>query len=265
MTLNIGNIVGDKKELDLARQIRTYLSDITHVFPSEDNPYDCNTEDTEALAANIAENGLYTPLTVEQMGTDMIVISGHRRLAALNWLVDHNVSYRYCDADITGSVPVVIRKTTTDANKRMLSMIAANNQRDMTTEEKKKVIDTTLQTLENMKKAGTWSKPAGKRTAECVAELTGIKEHFIKDYLAQINRSKADTGDCVDKPINVDQWIHDHEVKQVKAVLKALKTANKVMLDYEDITVEEMDSKMAIKIAREASILYIRLRKIVNK
>lgn len=264
MTLNIGNIVGDKKDLDLTRQIRTYLSDITHVFPSEDNPYECNAEDTEILAANIAENGLYTPLTVETLGTDMIVISGHRRLAALNWLVDHNVSYRYCDADITGSVPVVIRKTVTDTNKRMLSMIAANNQRDMTTEEKKKVIDTTMQTLENMKQAGTWSKPAGKRTAECVAELTGIKEHFIKDYLAQINRSKADTGDCVDNPDNASEKTHNDDVKSVKAMLKALKTANKVMLNPGDAAYVGMDSAMKMEIANEALILYTKLDRILQ-
>lgn len=194
MTLNIGNIVGDKKDLDLTRQIRTYLSDITHVFPSEDNPYECNAEDTEILAANIA----------------------------------------------------------------------ANNQRDMTTGEKKKVIDTTMQTLENMKQAGTWSKPAGKRTAECVAELTGIKEHFIKDYLAQINRSKADTGDCVDNPDNASEKTHNDDVKSVKAMLKALKTANKVMLNPGDAAYVGMDSAMKMEIANEALILYTKLDRILQ-
>ena len=255
MTLNIGNIVGNSKELDMARSVKTYLVDVIHVVPSPDNPYHCTPEDTHLLAVNIAENGLYTPLTVEHVGNDYFVISGHRRLAAIQELVNDGKRYCYGDADITGKVPVVVRATVVDHNQRILSMIAANNQRDMSSDEKRAVVDITLETLHSMADEGTWSKPVGMRIAEVIADLTGIKEHFIKDHLAARNRAVAEAeNDGGETPPKAKK-----EGDEAKKMLKALKAANKAMLTSADSSYVAMDPEMKMQMTQEALLLYSKL------
>ena len=146
--LDLGKMFGDSnQEMQKAAALKVYLVKLEDIFPSEENPYEVVEESVKSLADNIEEYGLFQALTAQKEGSENKLISGERRYSALKYLSDNGKKYSYNGEDITGYVPVSYIKPAI-GDKKIMLMISANAHRDMQADEKNKIIDETLKTLE---------------------------------------------------------------------------------------------------------------------
>ena len=185
--LDLGKMFGDSnQEMQKAAALKTYLVKLDEILPSEENPYKVEEESVQRLAENIEQYGLFQALTAQKEGSEIRLISGERRYTALKYLADSGKVYTYNGADITGYAPVSYVKQVVGDMKTMM-MISANAHRDMQAGEKNHIIETAINSLEKQVLSGKFSWE-GKRKATVLAAITGIKEHYIKDYLAKKNK-----------------------------------------------------------------------------
>lgn len=253
---------------ETAKAVKVNLMDLDKVHPNKANPYDM--ENIEELADNIKQFGLMQNVDgyAKDENTDEVsLLSGHRRLKALQLLVERGDKYTYNGADITGKIPVAKQEYIKDANMRILSMIAANHHRDMTNDEKNKIIEITDELMQNLEDKGKLQKP-GERRAHVIASYTGIAEHYIKNYFASKNRSAAlidsENGEDPDKAEKDRKSDEVHEqIKQFKQLKKTLQKAaeqtNEVdsgfLFELEQDEAEDLD-----KLLKELSTSVARLR-----
>ena len=185
--LDLGKMFGDSnQEMQKAAALKVYLVKLEDIFPSEENPYEVEEKSVQRLAENIEQYGLFQALTAQKEGSEIRLISGERRYTALKHLADSGKAYTYNGEDITGYAPVSYVKQAVGDAKTMM-MISANAHRDMQAGEKNHIIETTINSLEKQVLSGKFSWE-GKRKATVLAAITGIKEHYIKDYLAKKNK-----------------------------------------------------------------------------
>ncbi|BBB92464.1 MAG TPA: ParB N-terminal domain-containing protein [Methylomusa anaerophila] len=137
--------------------------------------------DIEVLAADILRNGIRQPLEVvmQQDGVTYRLISGHRRLAALQYLKDHGES-------VPEKVPCIIRRFETEKDE-IEAIISANCQRDKTIEDEINELKY-LQPIfrERFEK----EKPGGKFRAYFARQL-GVSESTLKRKLELLKLSPA--------------------------------------------------------------------------
>ncbi len=186
-------LFGNKSEagnLDRTKATKVYLIDLDDVIPNRLNFYADDEESIESLAENIKINGIVQSLTGYMQNGKCTLLSGHRRFAAINRLIETQCDYSYNGMIITGKVPIVMVTSPSDDASAVLAIIHANHQREMTPEEKKVCIRKTLEALNEKEKNGTFVWPIGVRTRDVLAQETGIAVHFIKDYLAETGLSK---------------------------------------------------------------------------
>ena len=185
--LDLGKMFGNSnQEMQKAAVLKTYLVKLDEILPSEENPYEVEEESVQRLAENIEQYGLFQALTVQKEGTEIRLISGERRYTALKYLVNQGLTYSYNGEDITGYAPVSYVKQAVGDAKTMM-MISANAHRDMQAGEKNHIIEAAINSLEKQEMSGKFSWE-GKRKATVISSITGIKEHYVKDYLASKNR-----------------------------------------------------------------------------
>lgn len=185
--LDLGKMFGNSnQEMQKAAALKVYLVKLEDIFPSEENPYEVEEESVQRLAENIEQYGLFQALTVQKEGTEIRLISGERRYTALKYLVNQGLTYSYNGEDITGYAPVSYVKQAVGDAKTMM-MISANAHRDMQAGEKNHIIEAAINSLEKQEMSGKFSWE-GKRKATVISSITGIKEHYVKDYLASKNR-----------------------------------------------------------------------------
>ena len=185
--LDLGKMFGDSnQEMQKAAALKTYLVKLDEILPSEENPYEVEEESVQRLAENIEQYGLFQALTAQKEGSEIRLISGERRYTALKYLAGSGKAYTYNGEDITGYAPVSYVKQAVGDAKTMM-MISANAHRDMQAGEKNHIIETAINNLEKQVLSGKFSWE-GKRKATVLAAITGIKEHYIKDYLAKKNK-----------------------------------------------------------------------------
>lgn len=213
--LDLGKMFGDSnQEMQKAAALKVYLVKLEDIFPSEENPYEVAEESVKSLADNIEEYGLFQALTAQKEGSENKLISGERRYSALKYLSDNGKKYSYNGEDITGYVPVSYIKPAI-GDKKIMLMISANAHRDMQADEKNKIIDETLKTLEKRAMVGKFSWD-GKRKATVISSITGIKEHYVKDYLAKKNKEiKFLESDSKSKQDAEEEKVYKNLLKQI--------------------------------------------------
>ena len=249
--LDLGKMFGDSnQEMQKAAALKTYLVKLDEILPSEENPYEVEEESVQRLAENIEQYGLFQALTVQKEGSEIRLISGERRFTSLKYLTDTGKTYTYNGADITGYAPVSYVKQAVGDAKTMM-MISANAHRDMQAGEKNHIIETTINSLEKQVLSGKFSWE-GKRKATVLAAITGIKEHYIKDYLAKKNKEiKFATDDE-----NAD------EIKVMESILKGIESLNKKLKNYEELDFNLLDIKKINKGIIESKILMDSIEKL---
>lgn len=222
---DIRSILGDQAgqdHLEKAKATKVFLPEIGEIKPNPENIFSIDEEETARLAENIEENGILHDLVCYRDNDGYTLVSGHRRLTALQKLAEEGKSYSYHGMDITGKAPVTVIEKPDSLQKTTLQIISANHQRNMSAAEKQEVIRQTLSCLRELEEQGLYKWPKGVRTCTVLAEKTGIAEHFIKDYLAKAGISKNNSAqtDTVSPPSSED----DKQIKAVKELKKAIRT-----------------------------------------
>ena len=230
--LDLGKMFGDSnQEMQKAAALKTYLVKLDEILPSEENPYEVEEESVQRLAENIKQYGLFQALTAQKEGSEIRLISGERRYTALKHLADSGKAYTYNGEDITGYAPVSYVKQATGDAKTMM-MISANAHRDMQADEKNRIIDETLNALEKQEMSGKFSWE-GKRKATVISSITGIKEHYVKDYLASKNR---EIRFAEEDPETIAKIRQSKQVsEEEKAYKELLKQINKCIKKFEKL------------------------------
>ena len=230
--LDLGKMFGDSnQEMQKAAALKTYLVKLDEILPSEENPYEVEEESVQRLAENIEQYGLFQALTAQKEGSEIRLISGERRYTALKYLADSGKAYTYNGEDITGYAPVSYVKQATGDAKTMM-MISANAHRDMQADEKNRIIDETLNALEKQEMSGKFSWE-GKRKATVISSITGIKEHYVKDYLASKNR---EIRFAEEDPETIAKIRQSKQVsEEEKAYKELLKQINKCIKKFEKL------------------------------
>ena len=213
---------------------KIYLLELTDVFENDENPFECSNIDE--LADLIETVGLISCCNgyKQGSGSEVVLTDGHRRFLAMKKLADEGRKYSFHGKEITGKIPVALMKQTPDPHKTALTMIAANAKRDMGPDEKNRIIDETKRHLDGLEKYGEWKWPAGKK-AHWLAVYTGIKEHYIKDYLAGVNKAavvEQDEGTAgeekkqkekASKEISEEEKLYKKSIKQLKKTTQIVK------------------------------------------
>lgn len=239
--LDLGKMFdSSNQEMQKAVALKVYLVKLDEILPSEENPYLVEEESVKRLAENIEQYGLFQALTAQKEGDEIRLISGERRYTALKYLSSAGKPYTYNGEDITGYAPVSYIRQASGDTKTML-MISANAHRDMQADEKNHVIDETMHTLDMQVMSGKFSWE-GKRKATVLAAITGIKEHYIKDYLAKKNKEikfAEEDPDAITK-IRESKQVTEEEKKR-KALINSLNICIKKLDDFEDYIFESLE------------------------
>ena len=151
------------------------------------NMYQVN--DLELLAENIHDSGLLVPLIAVEAENAYVLISGHRRKAAMEILCSQNSSYSWYGEDITGKAPVIVTEDYGDRLQELRALLSANSHREMDEETKAAVIDTCEEILVQEESMGI--RQTG-RTADLIASMSGFSLNSVKQYLARKNRKSVE-------------------------------------------------------------------------
>lgn len=249
-------------EYEKGQALKIYLVDLKNIEPSVDNPYSVDDESVANLAENIESHGLKQNLIAQKEGTLITLLSGERRYSALKKLTDEGRHYTYNGVDITGKAPVCYQKELM-SERKILDMIAANAHRDMDADEKVRVIKATQKALDDQVKKGQYKWPDKERKAHVISEITGIKEHFVKDTLANLNRPQ-DVSEPEEDPTKPDKPSRpkkevDEDTKAVRKMLSTLKAANKSCLTAGDAALAGADPEVQEKIYEQIELLLNKL------
>ncbi|QRG86920.1 hypothetical protein [Bulleidia sp. zg-1006] len=231
-SFDIKGIVGSSNsQLEVANLTKVFLKPLDLVLGNSENPFELT--DIELLERNIEEQGLEEVLT-GYLNSDgnVVLYSGHRRLQALKNLFLDEKSYRYHGKDITGSVPILIQPKIENHDEEILKIIGANNHRDLTKEEKERIIDLSLEVIK--KKYGFG------RVRTRVATLTGIKEAFVGNYLSSKNKKSIGDSKVVDEPKEKDDTVLT-ATKFGKKLFQATKKLYRLSEEYTDLYLNKLE------------------------
>lgn len=185
MTINLTKIMGNATDMDKAAASRVYFVPLKDIETNKNNYFTVD-DSVEALSLNIRTVGILDPLVAVSKNGTTLLISGERRYRALKLLNEYGDHYSFNGTDITGTAPVCYVKD----ERQDLLLGAANAHRDMTKEEKNAAIDRMAEILEEEIRENRFI-PGGRRKVTILAAMTGIKEHYIKDYLASKNKEES--------------------------------------------------------------------------
>ena len=262
--LDLGKMFGDSnQEMQKATALKTYLVKLDEILPSEENPYEVEEESVQRLAENIEQYGLFQALTVQKEGSEIRLISGERRFTSLKYLTDTGKTYTYNGADITGYAPVSYVKQAVGDAKTMM-MISANAHRDMQAGEKNHIIEAAINSLEKQVLSGKFSWE-GKRKATVLAAITGIKEHYIKDYLAKKNKEIKFATDDENVGGETPPEENADEIKAMESILKGIATLNKKLKNYDELDFNLLDVKKIKLGIIESKLLMDSIEKLSNE
>ena len=93
---DLRGILGDQTGEDFIEKKKTtkvFLAEIEEVKPNPNNKFSTDSEGIDLLASNIEENGLLHDLVAYRCGDKYVLISGHRRLLALQKLMTCKKNY----------------------------------------------------------------------------------------------------------------------------------------------------------------------------
>lgn len=208
--LNIGmkamNQVGNKRIINV---------DINDLVSNKSNFYEINTEAVTRLAYTIKIAGkIISPIVAVQKGKEYVVLAGHKRLAAAKFL-------KWTD------VPVLIGDEDGDDNE-MITLIMANQHRELTAEEKKKQIEIMREILERRNV---------KDINKTIADLFGISERTVY-------RQASDNEDEPAEYLTKEQKDNKKKNKLLENLKKNMDLFNKDDLDYIKTLVESREKEL---------------------
>ena len=247
--LNIESMfAGNDDSFETGKAVKTYLVALENIVPSDSNFYPADDEGIRCLADLIEAVGLIHPLSAIQEGYEARLVSGERRYRAMKLLCEEGRKYTYNGRDITGRAPVTYMPGVYGA-KEKLTIAAANASRDLTNEEKNRIIDEVTEAIESEEKTGRFKWPKGRR-AHTLSVYTGIREHYIKEYLARSAGKEEE---------------QKKEQTAYSRTIRFLSTAEKKVRQTEELMKQDLTPAQKMEIRRKAALLCTRLEDLLTE
>ena len=264
---DLRGILGDQTGGDIFEKKKTtkiFFLDINDIEPNPLNAFSEDSEEINMLAKSIQENGILHDLVGYQDEDKYKLISGHRRLKALKKLIMQGERYQYHGLDITGKVPITLIEKLDEPGMIGLQIVSANHQRNMSNDEKRAIIRYALSCLKSLEKIGKYEWPSGVRTCTVLAEKTGIAEHFIKDYLAEVGISKNTDTNMQETDLQKLSSSVTKEEKSVKSLSKAIRTLSRRTAEFDWAALSEIDPAAASDIKEQLVQLITKLQSYIG-
>lgn len=183
--------MADAKGFDLAAMLKEVSNPDTgssgvlqmipayQIYPNEKNFYDVS--DVDGLIDAILMDGLQSPLVVNQTSPDSYtIISGHRRLAALSWIISENLDIapgKLFAAEISsGRIPCLVNVYASDLQAELALIRANSDTRILSSAEKAEQIKRTEDLLYQLKEQGY---PFPGKMRDYVAEVCQVSASKI--------------------------------------------------------------------------------------
>ena len=158
----------DKQVKMNRKPIGLKLFDIEDIIENHLNFY--SQDGIEELAENIKTYGLMKPLEVYQKDDKYILIGGHRRLKALQYLFELG--------EIDADIPCLLYHHPNDVEERM-KLILSNAQRDLSDDDKVSITKELLNILHE----NPSQKPSGITTRDWIAPFLGCSSRTVQKYI----------------------------------------------------------------------------------
>ena len=206
--------------------------DINEIQNNPLNKYEV--KDIDDLAENIAENGLLQPLQGLQVEDGIVLLSGHRRLAAVRKLLSEGKTIKYAGKDLDDELPMILLYEEDPLEQRAL-LLAFNAYRTMNKDEKVRVIKEADKVYASLVKQN--KRPKG-REREWITAVTGISDGTVGKTLADLNRSEdpASFEEKDEKSAAVTK-----SVNETKKVIKSFRNAVDSIAVAKELIAEGMD------------------------
>lgn len=187
---DLASVLGDVSKLNTGSE-QIVMIPLDRIDPDERNFY--SLEGLEDLAGNIELIGLQQPLRVRPAGDRYVVVSGHRRRAAI-MLIQDGGSEQFKDG-----VPCIVEYGDASPAMQELRLIYANSMtRDLTAAELSKQAERVTELLYQLKEQGV-EFPGRMRahvaqacqvSASKLARLHAIRSHLDEGWLAYFDRGE---------------------------------------------------------------------------
>lgn len=156
--------------------------DIDDIYPNEMNIM--STDDIDELAKSIKKDGLINPLKVyKNKDGSYELLGGHRRWLAIKKLVDEN-------DDFDPEVNCIVLSRPEDKLREQMQIIQDNAQRDMTSEDKKKLFQKLNDIFDTAEAEGNYAITGGQSKSDWIAMNLGVSQRTVRRWIASLEDKK---------------------------------------------------------------------------
>ena len=156
--------------------------DIDDIYPNEMNIM--STEDIDELAGSIKKDGLINPLKVYKNNDGSYeLLGGHRRWLAIKKIVDE-------DDDFDPEVNCIVLSRPEDKLREQMQIIQDNAQRDMTTEDKKKLFQKLNDIFDTAETEGNYAITGGQTKSDWISVNLGVSQRTVQRWIKEAQTKK---------------------------------------------------------------------------
>lgn len=156
--------------------------DIDDIYPNEMNIM--STDDIDELAESIHKNGLLNPLKVyKNKDSSYELLGGHRRWLAIKKIVEE-------DDDFDPEVNCIVLSRPEDKLREQMQIIQDNAQRDMTSEDKKKLFQKLNDIFDTAEVEGNYAITGGQTKSDWISMNLGVSQRTVQRWLKEIQDKK---------------------------------------------------------------------------
>lgn len=165
--------------------------DIDDIHPNELNIM--STEDIDELAESIKKDGLINPLKVYKNNDGSYeLLGGHRRWLAIKKIVDE-------DDDFDPEVNCIVLSRPDDKLREQMQIIQDNAQRDMTSEDKKKLFQKLNDIFDTAEAEDNYDVTGGQTKSYWISVNLGVSQRTVQRWLKEIQDKKESPKE--EKPV----------------------------------------------------------------
>ena len=156
--------------------------DIDDIYPNEMNIM--STDDIDELAESIKKDGLINPLKVYKNNDGSYeLLGGHRRWMAIKKLVDEN-------DDFDPEVNCIVLSRPEDKLREQMQIIQDNAQRDMTSEDKKKLFQKLNDIFDTAEAEGNYAITGGQTKSDWISVNLGVSQRTVQRWIKEAQTKK---------------------------------------------------------------------------
>ena len=156
--------------------------DIDDIYPNEMNIM--STDDIDELAKSIKKDGLINPLKVyKNKDGSYELLGGHRRWLAIKKLVDEN-------DDFDPEVNCIVLSRPEDKLREQMQIIQDNAQRDMTSEDKKKLFQKLNDIFDTAEAEDNYAITGGQTKSDWISVNLGVSQRTVQRWIKEAQTKK---------------------------------------------------------------------------